>query len=68
MHSADVPIVASAKHASVDRSSFELVAPEFGNVQAGSKTHVADASPGLGVTGDVALVGVFLGGAVGRRC
>ena len=52
--------MASAKHASVDRSSFDLVAPEFGNVQAVSKTHVADASTGLEVTGDVALVGVFL--------
>ena len=65
---ADVPTVASAKHAFDDHSSFDLVALEFGNIQSGSKKHVADAGAGLGVTGEVALVEVFLGGAVGRSC
>ena len=32
------------KHASVDSSSFDFVALEFGNLRAGSKTHMADAS------------------------
>ena len=45
---ADAPKVVSAKHASVDSSSFDLLSSEFGNVQAGSETHVAGASPGLG--------------------
>ena len=38
--------------------------PEFGNLRAGSKTQIADTSPDLGATADVALVGEFLGGAV----
>ena len=47
-------------------SSFDLMPPEFGNLRAVSKTHIADASPGLGATADIALVGEFLGGAVGH--
>ena len=57
MHGTDAPKVASADHTSDDSSSFDLLSSEFGNVQAESKTHVADPSPGLGVTGDVVLVG-----------
>ena len=64
VYEADAPKVVSAKHASVDSSSFDLVVPDLGNVRAGSKTHIADVSPGLGATADVALVGEFLGGAV----
>ena len=58
--------MASANHTSDDSSTFDLLSSEFGNVQAQSKTHVADASPGLGVTGDVALVGEFSGSAEGH--
>ena len=64
VHGAGAPKVVSAKHASVDGSSFDLVHPEFGNLRAGSKTHMADAS-GQGATADLALVGAVLGGAVG---
>ena len=42
------PQVASADHTSDDISSLDLLFSEFGNVQVGSETHVADASPGLG--------------------
>ena len=48
MHGTDAPKVASADHTSDDSSSFDLLSSEFGNVQAESKTHVADPSPGLG--------------------
>ena len=65
-HGAGAPNVASAKHSSVNSSSFDLVPPEFGNLRAGSKTHMADATSRLEVTADVALVGEFLGGAVGH--
>ena len=57
VHGAGAPNVVSAKHSSVNSSSFDLVPPEFGNLRAGSKTHIADASPGA--TADVALVGEF---------
>ena len=45
VHGAGAPNVASAKHASVNSSSFDLVPPEFGNLRARSRTHTADASP-----------------------
>ena len=38
----------------------------FENVQAESETHVSDASPSLGVTDDVVLVGEFSCGADGH--
>ena len=63
---ADAPQVASAKHVSVNRSSFDFVPPPHENLRAGSKTHTADASRRLGATGDVDLVREFLGGAVGH--
>ena len=65
VHGADDPQVVSANHTSDDSSSFDFLSSEFGNVQAKAKTHVA-ASPGLGVTGDVVLVGEFSGGADGH--
>ena len=56
--------MASAKHVSVNSSLIDLVPSELGHLRAGSKTHLADASPGLGAIAGVALVGTFLGGAV----
>ena len=56
----------SAKHVSVNCSSLDLVLPELEDLRAGSKMHTADASPGLGVAGDVVLVGEFSGGADGH--
>ena len=66
MQGADSPQVASANHTSDDSSSFDLLSSKFGNVQAESRTHVADASSRLEVTGDVVLVGEFSGGADGH--
>ena len=66
VYGADAPKLVSAKQASVDSASFDLVAPEFGKRRAGSKKHIADASPGLGVRADVALVKEFLVGVAGH--
>ena len=66
VHGAGAPNVASARHVSVSSSSLDLLALEFGHLRAGSKTHMVDASPCLEATADVALVGEFLGGAVGH--
>ena len=49
MLGANAPKVVSARHASDDSSSFDLVGPGVRKrTQAGSKTHEADAIPDLG--------------------
>ena len=42
---ARAPKVVSVKHVVVDSSSSDFVLPEFGNLRAGSKTHMVDAGP-----------------------